>query len=80
MELNIEVPAMVGGKMEDKEVGDLWRSCRGIGQQTRTRPPEYIGDLIRKLVEERLGSPYERHDLIRVLSDFGIPEDQWNSE
>lgn len=58
--------------MTDKDVGALWRSAMGIGQQCRPRPPSYVAEVIRKLVEEALGSEYEEHDFIRVLRRFDI--------
>jgi hypothetical protein len=69
--------------MEDKEVGELWRTYTQIRRGFRSdNVDEDVEDLIRKLVEERAKRAaqaigYKEPFTAKALRDFGIPPESW---
>jgi hypothetical protein len=67
---------VLGGKMTDKEVGELWQSAL---RYPAVYP--YVQALIRKLVEERAFYKYGlgtfADAMEQALSDFGIDATTW---
>jgi hypothetical protein len=70
--------------MKDEEVGMCWISLKDPAVQEteeRQRAAKIMGNLIRKLVEERArsfcGSDPQSGDIMLALMDFGIDPTTW---